>query len=493
MGGAGLAYYDTKLLLVLSKLGDAEAADNDKIEAARKAADEAKEAFEALRDTPAGSELAPNGRPKQQVARQKWNRLQAEFVALTDVTKTHKIALGVRDAKKIGDTEIRIRGEAEKLGPIAPRGFLSLFNVANQAAIPADQSGRLQLAQWLTSPENPLASRVIANRVWKNLFGSGLVRTVDNFGVTGDKPSHPELLDHLANRVIDNGWSLKKLVKSLVLTHAYQLSSESTDEHLVLDPENRWYWRHSPRRLTAEELRDATLVASNRLDLNRPNGSPANDLRVIELRNNGPEAQRIVEAGRFSEARSVYLPLLRTLVPTSLEVFDFAEQGLVTGQRDTTTVPTQALYLLNDSFVRKQSLVAAEKLLATPELEDDAARIDRAYRVAYGRAASSGEIARAKYFLADFETQASKDLADVFSQLAAQKVDGNKSEGDAAKSDAEAKKANAASTLVLNADDVDQTDVPIKELEAKPRDPRAAAWASFVQALIGSGEFRYLK
>lgn len=493
MGGAGLAYYDTKLLLVLSKIGETEVANDDKIEAARKAADDAKEEFETLRGTPAGAELAPNGRPRQQVARQKWNRLQAEFVALTDVTKTHKIALGVRDAKIIGDTEIRIRGEAEKLGPVAPRGFLSVVNIPNEPTIPAGQSGRLQLAQWLTAAENPLASRVIVNRVWKNLFGAGLVRTVDNFGVTGDKPSHPELLDHLAQRVIENGWSIKKLVRSLVLTRTYQLSSESTDEHLVLDPDNRLHWRHNPRRLTAEELRDSALVVAGRLNSTRPAGSPANDLRVIELRNNGPEAQRIVEAGRFSEARSIYLPLLRTLVPTSLEVFDFAEQGLVTGQRDTTTVPTQALYLLNDSFVRRQSLLAAAKLLESPSSEGDDVRINRLYEISYGRAASSGEIARAKYFLADFEAQASKELADVFAQAAAQKASTDKAAADAAKAADEAKKANAASTLVLNADDVDQTDVPIKELDAKAPDARTAAWASLVQALIGSGEFRYLK
>ena len=134
----------------------------------------------------------------------------------------------MRDAKAVGDTELRVRGEAEKLGPTVPRGFLTAFAVPDAATVNPKQSGRLELAQWLTSPKNPLTPRVIVNRVWQHLFGQGIVSTVDNFGVTGDTPSHPELLDHLATRFVRDGWSVKKLVRALVLSRAYQLSSEAT-------------------------------------------------------------------------------------------------------------------------------------------------------------------------------------------------------------------------------------------------------------------------
>ena len=136
------------------------------------------------------------------------------------------MALGVREAKTIGDTEIRVRGEAEKLGPTVPRGFLSVLDFPTRRESIPQQSGRLELAYWLTSAHNPLTARVMVNRVWHHLFGQGLVKSVDNFGVTGDTPSHPELLDFLAARFVREGWSIKKLVRSIVLTHGYRLSSD---------------------------------------------------------------------------------------------------------------------------------------------------------------------------------------------------------------------------------------------------------------------------
>src|SRR5262249_57291859 len=132
-----------------------------------------------------------------------------------------------------GGRTVRVRGEAETLGPIVPRGVLTVFNVPGAAKVTPNHSGRLELAQWLTSADNPLTARVIVNRVWQHLFGQGLVSTVDNFGVKGDTPSHPELLDHLATRFMRDGWSLKKLIRVIVLTHAYQLS---TSEPQALSP-----------------------------------------------------------------------------------------------------------------------------------------------------------------------------------------------------------------------------------------------------------------
>ena len=505
MGGGGLDYYDPKMLLVLSATGATDPEHDAKVARAKQAADEAKAAFEAIRDSADADKPAPNGRPMRQVARQKWNRLQAEYLALSDPSASGEVAMGVRDAAKVGDTEIRIRGEAEKLGPVAPRGFLKVVEFEGQPSVPADRSGRLELAQWLSSPRNPLTSRVIVNRVWHHLFGAGLVRSVDNFGITGDSPSHPELLDYLANSFVADGWSTKRLIRRLVLTRAYRLGSHATEEHLTQDPANRWIWRHSPRRLEAEELRDATLAAAGQLDRTRPaRGSAAADLRVIELRNNGPESQLITEAGRNSRARSVYLPLLRTLVPTSLEVFDFADQGLVTGSRETTTVPTQALYLLNDAFVRRNALATAESLLSQPGL-DDRARLENAYLATLGRAPTTSEIERGLFYLADYQAQASEALAAEFAAVqqrerellaaAQQPADATQpANPNAAKPAGQGlAAAQQAAAQVANADDVDQTEFVVKAEVIQARDARTASWASLVQALLGSGEFRFLR
>ncbi|MFO1041678.1 MAG: PSD1 and planctomycete cytochrome C domain-containing protein [Planctomycetaceae bacterium] len=506
MGGGGLDYYEPKLLLVLAASGPVDPKRAARIEAARKAADEAKAQFEALRDSPDGDKPGPGGKPARQVARQNWNRLQAEYAAMTDPAASGQVTMGVRDAAVIGDTEIRIRGEAEKLGPVVPRGFLNVVKLEEQPVIPKDKSGRLELAQWLTDPRNPLTSRVVVNRLWHHLFGAGLVTSVDNFGVTGDKPSHPELLDYLANQFIQDGWSTKRMIRRLVLTRAYGLGSSATEQHLTTDPANRYVWRHSPRRLEAEELRDATLAATGRLDRTRPKGSAAAELKVIELRNNGPESLHLQEVGRASRARSVYLPLLRTLVPASLEVFDFADQGLVTGSRETTTVPTQALYLLNDPFVRRNSLAMAENLLAAND-QTDRDRLETAYLATLGRFPSASEIERAQFFLSDYQSLASDLLAREFAAVARREAE----QKSAAKAPADASHpanqgspskvpngngvagAQQATIQVVNPDDVEQTEATAKVEPIQARDARSAAWAAFVQALIGSGDFRFVR
>jgi mono/diheme cytochrome c family protein len=447
MGGGGLDYYDPAMLLLLGPGGPPERKPSEEIDKLKKTLAQARLEFEALRGTPDGKSPGPDGRPKQAIAREKMTRLQAELAAMSDPATTGKAALGVREARAIGNTEVRIRGEAEKLGPAVPRGFLTLIDVPDAPKINAKQSGRLELAQWLTSAKNPLTPRVMANRVWQHLFGQGLVTSVDNFGITGDVPSHPELLDHLAGQFVRDGWSVKKLVRAIVLSRAYQLSSEATAANLAADPANRLVWRHGPRRLDAEEIRDAMLAAAGTLAQEPARGSPAQNLKVIELRNNGPEAQRLQEEAQRSTRRSVYLPLLRGLTPRALEVFDFAEQGMVTGSRDTTTTAPQALYLLNDPFVRRQSLALADRLLRQKSLNDEG-RIQLAYRLTLGRLAAVKEIARAIDYLGDYETAARK---------------------------------------------AGQADDALKEEPIKASDPKMAAWASFCQAILAAAEFRYIK
>ncbi|HTN02883.1 MAG TPA: DUF1549 and DUF1553 domain-containing protein, partial [Planctomycetaceae bacterium] len=488
MGGGGLDYYDTSLLVTL---GGESATAGPELEAqiakAKAEFEEARKDFQKIQGTPEGLAPGPNGRPKQQQLRQKMNRKQAELNALTDPAARGNVAHGVRDAKSVGDTEIRVRGEAEKLGPVVPRGFLTAVQVPNAAPINPAQSGRLELAQWITSPENPLASRVIVNRIWQHVFGAGLVSTVDNFGVTGDTPSHPELLDYLAAEFVRDGWSTKRLVRRLLLTRTYQLSAQSTEAHLAVDPQNRLLWRHAPRRLDAEEIRDGMLAAAGQLDPSRPEKSPSRELKVIELRNNGPEAAGILSFAKVSRSRSIYLPLLRTLVPGSLEVFDFAEQGMVTGRRDTTTVAPQALYLLNDPFVLRQSFSLADTLLADASLDDDR-RVQQAFRTILGRPATASELSRARFFLGDYQEAAGEVLAAVETNAESAPADASAPEALAA-----VPASNGGVAAVVNPDDVEQTSAAIADDVPRPRDARQAAWAGLVQVLFGSAEFRYLQ
>jgi hypothetical protein len=489
MGGGGLDYYDNTLLLSLKSYpAPTTSTDAEELAAAQAALDKAKAEFERIRGTPEGAELAPNGRPKQQVARQKMNRAQAALNALSDPANLGAVTYGVREAKQIGDTEVRLRGEAEKLGPVVPRGFLTAVDVPGAPPVNREQSGRLELAHWLSSAENPLTSRVMVNRVWRHLFDRGLVSTVDNFGVTGDTPSHPELLDHLSQRFIRDGWSIKRLIRGVVLSHTYRLGTSQSPAELAIDPGNRWLWRHDPRRLEAEEIRDAMLAATGTLSSARPESSPVQSLRVIEMRNNGQESQAILRTAKDSQHRSVYLPLVRTLVPPSLEVFDFAEQGMVTGSRDTTTVPGQALYLLNDPLVRKQSLWYAEQLIAREDW-DDAQRLREAYLRILGRAATPAEVDRAGQFLDDYAAISADVLADSFAEAASAEAP---PESEVANVDTVPVKPANVPDPAANPDDVEQTEEVVVEEQILARDPRTAAWASFIQALFGSAEFRYL-
>ncbi len=307
-------------------------------------------------------------------------------------TEAAVAAMGVRDDARPADARICIRGEPDDLGASVARGFAGVVNIPETPKIDPAHSGRLELSRWLTHPDNPLTARVMANRIWEHLFGEGLVRTVDNFGSTGEHPSDQALLDHLALQFEHQGWSVKSMVRMLVLTHAYQLSSTVDSAAMTLDPGNRLTWRMSPRRLDAEEIRDAVLSASGTLDGARPIASPVIGLGAQELRTGA--AANLWAGDRH---RSVYLPIIRDLVPPVLELFDFAEPTLVTGQRDVTTVATQALFLMNDLFMVEQSKQLATRVQGARS--NDPARIDLMYQLSLARAPSSAERARALRYL----------------------------------------------------------------------------------------------
>jgi mono/diheme cytochrome c family protein len=473
MGGGGLDYYNPAMLVKLS--GDSlPPLPPEQVAKLKKELDEAKAAWDKIRGTPEGLKPAANGQPTQRPFRLKYEKLQAEFDSLNDPAARGFAVHGVRDAKVVADTSIRIRGEAEKAGPTVPRGFLTTFEVPGAAKVNAKQSGRLELAEWLASSKNPLTARVAVNRVWHHLFGRGIVSTVDNFGVTGDVPSNPELLDHLASRFIADGWSVKKLVRAIVLSRAYQLGSEVPETHRVADPANKLVWRHSPRRLDAEEVRDSLLVTAGSLDAKRPAASPAKELKMVEMRDNGPEATAIYSKADTSRSRSVYLPLLRGVTPRTLEAFDPVEQTLVTGARDATTVPGQALFLLNSSFVRRQSLTLAEKLLKQDEKDDT--RIASAYRLILGRAPTAVEIDKAKAFLGEYESAYRADPPPAPKAKPAPKP-----------------KDKGPKEQPANPDEIDQTGETVVTETVYAKDPKSAAWLAFVQVLFASAEFRFVR
>lgn len=373
----------------LTKAEEAKQAAETKQAAAEKAIAEKLEVAEG----PSHEELLKQAKEALAKATAEIARLKPEVDALkvaVDGLKKQRpprppYAMTARDRTDPADTKIAIRGELGNPGEVAPRGFLTALEVPDATGIEAKQSGRLQLANWMTSKHNPLPARVMVNRIWHHLFGRGLVETVDNFGLMGQAPSHPELLDTLAVQFVEDGWSVKGMIRRMVLSRTYQLSCATGESHLSVDPENRLLWRSAPRRLSVEIIRDAVLAVSGQLDLQPPTGSPVTAL--------GDQMVRGVDTKKLqppSNHRSVYLPVVRDYLPDIFDRFDFPSPSLVSGKRAVTNVPAQALFLRNSEFVEEQAGHAARRLLASAA-KDDAARVNLAMQWALGREASEEE------------------------------------------------------------------------------------------------------
>lgn len=274
----------------------------------------------------------------------------------------------------INDSPLLERGEIEKPGEKVPRGLPVFFAKGAKTAIPATTSGRLEIAKWITADTNPLTARVIVNRIWSWTIGQGIVASVDNFGSTGDLPSHPELLDYLANEFVKDGWSVKKLVRRIVLSHTYALSSQDNPANFEKDPDNKYLWRANVRMLEAEAVRDAVLAASGMLDVSRPHGSMMSQAGdgVVGGRPNAPRAGGGITEEQIAKAnslhRSIYLPLPRNLLPDALELFDFPDNSMVHGSRETTLVPSQSLYWMNSQAVDRAARQIATRALPGVDL-----------------------------------------------------------------------------------------------------------------------------
>jgi hypothetical protein len=301
-------------------------------------------------------------------------------------------AMSVAEETSPGDFNVCIRGDVHTLGERAPRGFV---RVAAPGKLPvkikSGESGRRELADWIAGVDNPLPARVFVNRVWQHLIGEGLVRTPDNFGYMGELPSHPELLDWLAVQFVSEGWSTKRIIRTIMLSRTYQLSSHAPAAAKQFDPENRLLSHARRRRLDAESLRDAMLLISGKLDA-KVGGSTMKPGTASELGYQFATAPS-------STRRSVYVPVFRNTLDELFEVFDFADPNIVIGRRTSSTLATQALFLLNSPFVTDRARDAAQALLAVPDL-DDADRIELAYRRSLGRFPSGTERKLALKFVA---------------------------------------------------------------------------------------------
>ena len=298
-----------------------------------------------------------------------------------------RVVAGVGESSGGYDQPIFTRGDVARPGEVAPRRFLEVLSASRDSFAGAG-SGRLELADRIASPSNPLTARVIVNRVWHHLFGTGLVRTVDDFGHVGELPSHPELLDHLAARFVEEGWSIKQLIRSLVLSRTFQLSNQPSAESREVDPQNRLLQHFPARRMEAEAIRDSILAASGRLDrtLFGPSIQPFRDKDY---------ADRRLFAGPLDGhgRRSIYIKNNLMEGPKFLEAFNFPGGKVTQGRRDVTNVPAQALALLNDPFVLQQADVWAQRLVARSD-SSVAERLQAMFESAFQRPLNPDEQTR---------------------------------------------------------------------------------------------------
>lgn len=330
----------------------------------------------------------------------KIKKLEADVEALKVAAPPQPAwTMGARDCPEIMDCAIHLRGETTSLSDKVPRGFLQVISIPEVNTPAKTQSGRLELAQWLAHRDNPLTARVMVNRIWQKLFGRGLVTTPDDFGVSGTKPSHPELLDYLAVRFMEQGWSVKKLVREMVMSQAYQRSTDHAEKATQIDPDNEWLWRMSLRPVEVEVLRDSILALSGQLDLCPP-GQPFLDRfhpqKDAELFTFKPflTTEAIVD-----NHRSVYLPVIRGTLPEIFPLFNFASPERPVAQREVSILPAQSLFLMNNAWVLEQARHTATRLLGDTGLADDAQRLRRLYERAYFRPPTASEQTRGLAYL----------------------------------------------------------------------------------------------
>ncbi|MCX6979232.1 MAG: DUF1553 domain-containing protein, partial [Verrucomicrobia bacterium] len=355
--------------------------------------------------TPSAASPSPAGVPADKDALTKRrDDLDAQIKKLGETIKHAEFfkskvpkAFAMHDGDKPADMPVYIRGNPYAPGAVMPRGAVRVASWDKFPQIPAGQSGRLQLADWLADKRNPLTARVTVNRIWQKLFGEGLVRSVDYFGARAEVPNHPELLDHLATRFMRDKWSQKKFIRSLVLSRTYRMGTANEAVAMKTDPDNRLLWRMNRQRLDAEAIRDALFAVSG--ELKPGGGGPALVMENVE--NTGALALKGVNPPTYAHKvprpsqefeRTIYLPVMRNGFAGPDRVrsfFDFVNPAQITGQRPQTVVPTQALFLLNNDLLRKRAGTLAKNLADT--VRDRDARLAELWLRVFSRPIKNAE------------------------------------------------------------------------------------------------------
>jgi len=371
---------------------------------------------------------------------------------------------GVGDAEKPVNLRVSLRGSPYNLGDEVPRHFLSVLSESDPAPFTSG-SGRLEMADAIL--KQPITMRVIVNRVWKGHFGTGLVDTPSNFGVTGERPTNPDLLEHLAQRFVDGGLSIKKLHREMMLTAVYQLSTENNTKNFEKDSGNRFYWRANRHRMTAEQVRDSLLAVSGSLDAKA--GGPSEPLTPFYAR------------------RTVYGRVSRYKLDEFLQLFDFPSPNLSAEKRFTTSVPLQRLFFMNSDFMQQQGELLARRLATEA---DSTAKIQRAYRIIFGRAATGAEVSAGLTYI---RREPLKEYEERKAAAAAKKDDKNKTgakpDEDAADDD-KAKKADEAPPV---ADGMMAGVVPgAAKKEDQQKLLPVTAWGRYLKVLLSSNEFLFV-
>lgn len=399
----------------------------------------------------------PNATPQQMRIRltNELAQLSGKLSVVDKNGQPRSYCMGVQDNRTISDAQLLVRGEIDQPAGRIRRGFPAVLSDVSFS--PTNRSsGRLELARWIGSDQNTLAARVMVNRIWKHVFGQGIVPSTEDFGMTGMAPSHPELLDHLAIEFVQSGWSVKTMVRKMMQSRAYRMQSRFDVASHQQDPDNQLLWRSNVKRLNAESLRDAMLSIAGDLETERPRGSkvaeagyqrvrsaqlgdPRDAIRrsiqttftgrrqqldpIFDRIRNGSNRERSrarnqlrstlgdrrlaqLTADAINESsldsvsenyRSVYLPVVRDFVPRSLEVFDFADPSMVIGVRETSNTPNQALYMMNNPLTIRLSEAFAERMIAEGRTTKE--RVDLAFQLAYGRQPSADERTASHQFL----------------------------------------------------------------------------------------------
>jgi hypothetical protein len=338
--------------------------------------------------------------------REQLAKLDEELKTLDAATPKFPQAMGVRESDTIGDIPLHIRGSHWTLGEKVPRRFLQVIAGKNAPVIGPKESGRLQLAEWLTDKAHPLTSRVMVNRIWRWHFGRGIVPSVDNFGRLGEKPSNQPLLDWLALRFVENGWSVKAMHRLLMLSNAYQMSSEYNAKAAEADPENVLLWRMPRRRLEVEAIRDGIMSVSG--GLTSTTGGSLLPYKDREYVANTARGGRI-EYDR--PIRAVYIPVVRSSMYDVFQAFDLPDPSTSNGDRDSTVVAPQALFMMNSSVMLQHSRKMADSLLLGQPAVDDSARVREAYQRALSRPPTALEVDQALSFVSKMEREWQGDKA----------------------------------------------------------------------------------